>query len=260
MHFAPGVGFRHNAKVALAVVPSALTLAGGCGGIFLATSLVGAMIAYVLDALELAEASLVSAWIALLAAYVAVCAGGELFHPGRPPWVSLLLLLLVGVFLLLVGLWTSLQFLWVRRSFPGVTLAAERLLFAALPHVAGGILAWALVDAFGAAAAPSTSSRSTSGSETPSGTPSRRPSEPWRFRRRADKNHPPRFDPETGAPEEGTSARSPSAARRRRRTRWLRSRSPPARTSPRTSVRFDRTDRSRFSSTSAPSRSSPPPP
>ena len=35
-----------------------------------------------------------------------------------------------------------------------VTLAAERLLFAALPHVAGGILAWALVDAFGAAAAP----------------------------------------------------------------------------------------------------------
>ena len=154
VHFAPGVGFRHNAKVALAVVPSALTLAGGCGGIFLATSLVGAMIAYVLDALELAEASLVSAWIALLAAYVAVCAGGELFHPGRPPLVSLLLLLLVGVFLLLVGLWTSLQFLWVRRSFPGVTLAAERLLFAALPHVAGGILAWALVDAFGAAAAP----------------------------------------------------------------------------------------------------------
>ena len=35
-----------------------------------------------------------------------------------------------------------------------MTLAAERLLFAALPHVAGGILAWALVDSFGAAAAP----------------------------------------------------------------------------------------------------------
>jgi hypothetical protein len=47
--------WRYNTRVALAIVPSILMLAGAGGGTLLGTLLVGAMISYILDVLKMAE-------------------------------------------------------------------------------------------------------------------------------------------------------------------------------------------------------------
>lgn len=47
--------WRYNTRVALAIVPSILMLAGAGGGALLGTLLVGLMISYILDVLKLAE-------------------------------------------------------------------------------------------------------------------------------------------------------------------------------------------------------------
>ena len=129
-------------------------LVGSGGGAILGTLLVGLMVVYVLDVLELAEAALLSAWCTLLAVYVAACAGSDLFDGRRSPAVSLLLLLVNGECLFLAGLCVTLQFRWVRVSFPGVTIAAERCVFAAAPLACGASAAWTVVAAFGAANGP----------------------------------------------------------------------------------------------------------
>ena len=49
--------WRYNARVALAIVPSILMLAGAGGGTLLGTLLVGLMISYILDVLKMAEVS-----------------------------------------------------------------------------------------------------------------------------------------------------------------------------------------------------------
>lgn len=49
--------WRYNARVALAIVPSILMLAGAGGGALLGTLLVGLMISYILDVLKMAEVS-----------------------------------------------------------------------------------------------------------------------------------------------------------------------------------------------------------
>lgn len=47
--------WRYNTRVALAIVPSILMLAGAGGGTLLGTLLVGLMISYILDVLKMAE-------------------------------------------------------------------------------------------------------------------------------------------------------------------------------------------------------------
>ena len=125
--------WRYTLRASLALVPALAMLVGSGGGAILGTLLVGLMVVYVLDVLELAEAALLSAWCTLLAVYVAACAGSDLFDGRRSPAVSLLLLLVNGECLFLAGLCVTLQFRWVRVSFPGVTIAAERCVFAAAP-------------------------------------------------------------------------------------------------------------------------------
>mgnify|MGYP007043451403 CR=1 FL=1 len=49
--------WRYNTRVALAIVPSILMLAGAGGGALLGTLLVGLMISYILDVLKMAEVS-----------------------------------------------------------------------------------------------------------------------------------------------------------------------------------------------------------
>ena len=146
--------WRYTLRASLALVPALAMLVGSGGGAILGTLLVGLMVVYVLDVLELAEAALLSAWCTLLAVYVAACAGSDLFDGRRSPAVSLLLLLVNGECLFLAGLCVTLQFRWVRVSFPGVTIAAERCVFAAAPLACGASAAWTVVAAFGAANGP----------------------------------------------------------------------------------------------------------
>ena len=146
--------WRYTLRASLALVPALAMLVGSGGGAILGTLLVGLMVVYVLDVLELAEAALLSAWCTLLAVYVAACAGSDLFDGRRSPAVSLLLLLVNGQCLFLAGLWATLQFRWVRVSFPGVTLGAERCVFAVAPLACGAVASWTVVASVGAANAP----------------------------------------------------------------------------------------------------------
>ena len=146
--------WRYTLRAGLALVPALAMLVGSGGGAILGTLLLGLMVVYTLDVLEMAEAALVSAWCTLLAVYVAACAGSDLFDGRRSPAVSLLLLLVNGQCLFLAGLWATLQFRWVRVSFPGVTLGAERCVFAVAPLACGAVASWTVVASVGAANAP----------------------------------------------------------------------------------------------------------
>ena len=146
--------WRYTLRAGLALVPALAMLVGSGGGVILGTLLLGLMVVYTLDVLEMAEAALVSAWCTLLAVYVAACAGSDLFDGRRSPAVSLLLLLVNGQCLFLAGLWATLQFRWVRVSFPGVTLGAERCVFAVAPLACGAVASWTVVASVGAANAP----------------------------------------------------------------------------------------------------------
>lgn len=101
--------WRYNTRVALAVVPSILMLAGAGGGILLGTLLVGLMISYILDVLKMVEGALVSVWATLIGVYLAMLIASDLFSSARPTSVSFLLLVANGQNLFLTGVWASLQ-------------------------------------------------------------------------------------------------------------------------------------------------------
>ena len=118
------------------------------------TLVVGLMVVYILDVLKMAEAALISLWCTLVGVYLAMLVATDLFTPARSPLASIALLLSNCLCLFLAGLWATLQFRWVQTGFPGVALACERALFAAIPPVCGAICAWTAIASVGAGHAP----------------------------------------------------------------------------------------------------------
>lgn len=147
--------FRHNARVACALLPAVFMLAGAGGSLVAGTLLAGVMIAYVLDVLKMPEGALATTWCALAGAYLASLISGDVFFtPARSDAVATMLVVNAGATLFLCGLWITLQFRWVQISHPGVALASEKLLFALAPSVCGPMLTWVASASFGAASAP----------------------------------------------------------------------------------------------------------
>lgn len=69
----PADAFRYNGRVALAVAPSAAILVCGCSnGAGVVISVLGALAAHLFDTLRIPEATLMTIWIAVLTALVAV--------------------------------------------------------------------------------------------------------------------------------------------------------------------------------------------
>ena len=118
------------------------------------TLVVGLMVVYILDVLKMAEAALISLWCTLVGVYLAMLVATDLFTPARSPLASIALLISNCLCLFLAGLWATLQFRWVQTGFPGVALACERALFAAIPPVCGAICAWTAIASVGAGHAP----------------------------------------------------------------------------------------------------------
>jgi hypothetical protein len=58
--------WAYNTRVASAIVPSILMLAGAGGAALLGTLLVGLMVSYILDVLKMTEGALVSVWATLI--------------------------------------------------------------------------------------------------------------------------------------------------------------------------------------------------
>ena len=146
--------WKHNSRVALALIPSIVVVVSDGGRLMMGTLVVGLMVVYILDVLKMAEAALISLWCTLVGVYLAMLVATDLFTPARSPLASIALLLSNCLCLFLAGLWATLQFRWVQTGFPGVALACERALFAAIPPVCGAIFAWTAIASVGAGHAP----------------------------------------------------------------------------------------------------------
>ena len=142
--------WKHNSRVALALIPSIVVVVSDGGRLMMGTLVVGLMVVYILDVLKMAEAALISLWCTLVGVYLAMLVATDLFTPARSPLASIALLLSNCLCLFLAGLWATLQFRWVQTGFPGVALACERALFAAIPPVCGAIFAWTAIASVGA--------------------------------------------------------------------------------------------------------------
>lgn len=146
--------WKHNSRVALALIPSIVVVVSDGGRLMMGTLVVGLMVVYILDVLKMAEAALISLWCTLVGVYLAMLVATDLFTPARSPLASIALLISNCLCLFLAGLWATLQFRWVQTGFPGVALACERALFAAIPPVCGAICAWTAIASVGAGHAP----------------------------------------------------------------------------------------------------------
>jgi hypothetical protein len=146
--------WKHNTRVALALIPSIVVVVSDGGRLMMGTLVVGMMVVYILDVLKMAEAALISLWCTLVGVYLAMLVATDLFTPARSPLSSIALLLSNCLCLFLAGIWATLQFRWVQQGYPGVALACERALFAAIPPVCGAILGWTVITSVGAGSAP----------------------------------------------------------------------------------------------------------
>eukprot|EP00958_Prasinococcus_capsulatus_P021910 scaffold3036_cov414-Prasinococcus_capsulatus_cf.AAC.19 len=141
--------FKHNLRVACALAPCLLVLAGAGGEGVLGVLVVGLMVSYLLDVLRVREGTLFMIWGTLLAVNFGLVVSGAFFQSGRPWYIGVGLLLLSGQAYFVAGAWATLQFKWVQLQYPGVTLAFEKLVFAATPLVCTCVLTWTIVGLFG---------------------------------------------------------------------------------------------------------------
>lgn len=150
--FAPNA-FQYNVRVGVALFPCSLFVLGLGGKPVLATSTLGVLISYILDALHLKRGAFFGVWTCLFATAGAVLFTGTSVSIAATP-LSVLALLVSFQLLFLVGVWATLQFKWLQLENPSVVLALERLLFAGIPFTASTILAWATVVSVGVQSAP----------------------------------------------------------------------------------------------------------
>ncbi|RDX84834.1 hypothetical protein CR513_34053, partial [Mucuna pruriens] len=144
--------FAHNYRIAIALVPSALFLLDLGGTTVVATLVVGLMISYILDSLNLKPAAFFAVWFSLIFAQLAffLTASASLMAAfNSSVGVTVLASFLCGHTTFLVGVWSSLQFKWLLLENPSIAVALERLLFACLPISASALFAWAATAAVG---------------------------------------------------------------------------------------------------------------
>ncbi|KMS99436.1 hypothetical protein BVRB_2g045560 [Beta vulgaris subsp. vulgaris] len=147
-----GLGFAHNGRVAIALIPCAAFLVDLGGTPVVAVLILGLMCSYILDSLNYKPGAFFGVWFSLIFAQIAFFLGfgfkssSSVFHSTS---LSILSSLLCSQTTFLIGVWSSLQFKWLQLQNPSTLLALERLLFASLPLVSSSIFTWATVSALG---------------------------------------------------------------------------------------------------------------
>ena len=139
--------FSHNARIALALVPAAAFLLDLGGSVVLYLLIVGLMISYILDSLQMKMASFFAIWFSLLGCQIAFFFASSVSFPSVA--LTLIAMLLCAETNFLIGVWASLQFRWIQIENPAIVIALERLLFSCLPIVAPALFTWAVVLAVG---------------------------------------------------------------------------------------------------------------
>lgn len=146
--FSPS-SFIHNARIAVALVPSAAFLLDLGGAPVVGTIVVGLMVAYILDSLNFKPGSFFAVWFTLIAAQITFFFSSSLYYTFNYISIALLAALTCGLTNFLIGVWVSLQFKWIQIEYPTIVLALERLLFACVPLIASTLFTWATVSAVG---------------------------------------------------------------------------------------------------------------
>ncbi|KAG4923001.1 hypothetical protein AAZX31_18G279500 [Glycine max] len=144
--------FCHNYRIAIALVPSALFLLDLGGTTVVATLVVGLMISYILDSLNLKPAAFFAVWFSLIFSQLAffLSASPSLFSAFNSSIaVAVLASFLCAHTTFLLGVWSSLNFKWLLLENPSIAVSLERLLFACLPISASALFAWASIAAVG---------------------------------------------------------------------------------------------------------------
>lgn len=147
--FSPSASsFLYNARVAIALAPSALFLLSLGGIPVVATLSLGLIVAYFLDSFNLKHAAFFLVWFSLVASQIALLFSGGL--SAFPSWPLFLLAFgLCSLAIFLIGVWASIQFRWMILENASVVTALERLLFACTPIVASIVWTWAAVASVG---------------------------------------------------------------------------------------------------------------
>ncbi|XP_047313377.1 uncharacterized protein LOC124916672 [Impatiens glandulifera] len=141
--------FAHNARIAIALIPSAVFLLDLGGRPVFAALTLGLMIAYILDSLSFKSGSFFSVWLSLIAAQIAFFFSFSFGSTFNSIGLTALATLVCSEANFLIGVWASLQFKWIQIEYPTVVLALERLLFACVPFTASVLFTWATVSAVG---------------------------------------------------------------------------------------------------------------
>jgi hypothetical protein len=141
--------FLYNGRVAAALLPSVLVLAGYGGGAVAAALAVGLMATYILDAMRYKEGAFMAVWLTMGGANLAAIFSALLLKSDAPVALTLLTFLLNALTLFLAGLWASLQFRFLQLQYPGVVVAFEKMLMAGCLPVAAAVQTWGMVAGVG---------------------------------------------------------------------------------------------------------------
>ncbi|KAL6551250.1 hypothetical protein OROMI_021738 [Orobanche minor] len=141
--------FVHNARTAVALVPSAAFLLDLGGAPVVAVLTVGLMVAYILDSINFKSGSFFAVWFSLIAAQITFFFSSSFHYTFNYVPLTLLAALTCALANFLIGVWVSLQFKWMQIEYPTIVVALERLLFACVPHIASALFTWATVSAVG---------------------------------------------------------------------------------------------------------------
>ncbi|EFJ42255.1 hypothetical protein VOLCADRAFT_97706 [Volvox carteri f. nagariensis] len=128
--------FKYNGRVALALLPCLLTVAIIGGVSVLSCLTIGAMVVYLMDALQYREGAFSGAWLTLACANVAFTV--SLLTSSDAPVILQICMIFAMLFLsILTGMWASLQFKWLQMQYPAAAIYFERcVLTASLPLAA----------------------------------------------------------------------------------------------------------------------------
>ncbi|KAG2447194.1 hypothetical protein HYH02_007936 [Chlamydomonas schloesseri] len=128
--------FKYNGRVAAALLPCLLTVAAVGGASVLACLTVGAMVVYLMDALQYREGAFTCAWLTLAATNVSFTVS-LLATSDAPVGLQVLMLFSTIALTVLTGMWASLQFKWLQMQYPAAAIYFERcVLTASLPLAA----------------------------------------------------------------------------------------------------------------------------
>lgn len=101
--------FAYNGRVAFALLPAGVAVVSAGGAPALACTAIGLIVAYILDVSCVGEGALIAVWLTLLADYLCLAFGGNVFNDKTSLGMSLMLSFACGQTLFLLGTWASLQ-------------------------------------------------------------------------------------------------------------------------------------------------------